>query len=216
MVTDMISTALYPSRKDANDILAWAYEQNPGPWTQHCKVVARAAETIARKSGLDADRAYVSGLLHDIGYYSYKDGIGETCHIYSGYELMLKKGYAASAKICLTHSFPNPDIREYGGGDMNCLEEETAVISNFLSNTTYDDYDRLIQLCDCIGSAQGVCLMEKRIIDVMMRHGYKVFSELTVNKWASYFAIKNAFDKMCGANIYNLFYEELIADIFGG
>jgi predicted hydrolase (HD superfamily) len=69
---------LLPARAEAEELLIWAHEQNPGPWTEHCRVAARAAEVIARKCGLDAERAYISGLLHDIGYYDYKDGTGNS------------------------------------------------------------------------------------------------------------------------------------------
>ena len=56
-----------PSREEAQRLLTWGHDQNPGPWAEHCRVVARAAETIARAVGLDENRAYISGLLHDIG-----------------------------------------------------------------------------------------------------------------------------------------------------
>ena len=77
---------LYPSREEAEKLLSWGSGQSPGPWANHCRVTARAAETIADKCGLDADKAYVSGLLHDTGYYIYRNGKGEKDHIFSGYE----------------------------------------------------------------------------------------------------------------------------------
>jgi len=202
---------LQPTREDANTILAWASIQNPGPWINHCKNVAKAAEAIAHAGGLDTERAYVSGLLHDIGYYAYRGGKGKTCHIYTGYEMMTEKGYPAIARVCLTHSFPHQDIRAYGGADFNCSDEEIAIISKFLSGAVYDDYDKLIQLCDCLGSAEGICLMEKRMLDVTMRHG---FGEFTISRWGSFLELKNYFDKICGLNIYSLFYDELVASIF--
>ena len=201
-----------PSRDEAETLFAWAVEQNPEPWAEHCKVVARTAETIAINSGLDADKAYILGLFHDIGYYNYRNGKGRTCHIFIGYELMMEKGYEAIARICLSHSFPLQDIKAYGGSDMNCTDEEIAFITAFLSETVYDDYDKLIQLCDTLGAAQGVCLLDKRMLNVVMRHGFK---ELTIKKWESYFALKDYFDKKCNENIYNLFRDEIIENIFG-
>lgn len=204
-----------PSREDADELFAKAREQNPGPWVEHCKTAARAAEIIARESGLDAERAYVSGLLHDIGYCEYRNGKGRTSHIYIGYELMAEKGYETIAKICLSHSFPHPhqDVKFYAGSDMkNCSAAELSVIGAFLSETVYDDYDKLIQLCDCLTGTSGVIIMEKRMMDVVMRHG---FNDFTVKKWGSYFALKNYFDKLCGINFYNLFYDEITTGIFG-
>ena len=40
--------------------------ENPGPWKAHSVSVAENARRIADKAnGMDADRAYVLGLLHD-------------------------------------------------------------------------------------------------------------------------------------------------------
>jgi len=200
----------YPSKDEAHSILEWASKQNPGPWINHCKIVAQAAKTIAQACGLDPGLAYALGLLHDIGYYSYRDGKGPTCHIYAGYELMMKKDYPEVARICLTHSFPYQDINAYGGSDMNCTNEELSIVSKVI-HTNYNDYDKLIQLCDCIGSTQGICTMEKRLIDVVMRHG---FGGLTIKRWQAFFDLKEYFNQMCGKNIYKLFYDELADDIF--
>lgn len=202
------------SREEAGKLLSWGGEQNPGPWTDHCKVVARAAETIAHKCGLDTERAYVFGLLHDIGYYAYRDRKGKTSHIYTGYELMTQKGCDDIARICLSHSFPYPckDIKALSSFDANWTDEGLLVINAFLSETTYDDYDKLIQLCDCLGTAQGVVVIEKRLMDVTKRHG---FNDFTIKKWGAFFSLKEYFDKTCGMNIYNLFCDEIKADIFG-
>ena len=200
-----------PSREAANKLLDWAYTQNPGPWVAHCKVVAKAAETIASKCGLDSNRAYISGLLHDIGYYGYREGKGRTCHIYLGYELMMEKCHEAIARICLTHSFPYQNMNAYGGSDMNCSDAELAEIAAFLAKTTYNDYDKLIQLCDCLGTAEGICLMEKRMIGVVSRHG---FNDFTVRRWDAFFALKAYFDDKCSVNIYSLFYDEIHGNIY--
>ena len=200
-----------PTREEAESLFSWALEQNPEPWGEHCRVAARAAETIAKKCGLESDRAYILGLFHDIGYYAYRNGKGRTCHIYIGYELMTDRGYSDIAQICLTHSFPLKDIRAYGGSDMNCSDEEKAAIVSFLSETEYDDYDKLIQLCDNLGTAQGVITMEKRMLGVVMRAG---FNDFTLKKWEAYFALKDYFDKKCGTNVYTLFRDEIISGIF--
>ena len=95
---------------------------------------------------------------------------------------------------------------------IKCSDEEYTFLTAFLSATTYDDYDRLIQLSDCLGTAQGITIIEKRIIDVTKRHG---FHDFTVKKWDAQFALKDYFDKMCGMNIYNLFYDEIKTVILG-
>ena len=208
----MESNVLLPSRAEAEELLIWAHKQNPGPWTAHCRVAGRAAETIAQKCGLDAERAYILGLLHDIGYYSYRDGTGEKDHIFAGYDLMMKKGFENIAKICLSHSFPSNDVREFASSYIKCNEKETDFITAFLAETIYDEYDKLIQLCDSLCLPQGVVVLEKRLVEVVMRKG---FGDFTLNKWGKWFSIKDYFDKMCGINIYNLFYDEIKNNVFG-
>ncbi len=93
------------TREQAEALLLWAEEKNPGPWGNHSRAAGRAAETIARAAGdpaLDPDRAYVSGLLHDIGRY---EGVTHLRHVYAGYALLMDKGEPELARVCLTHSF---------------------------------------------------------------------------------------------------------------
>ena len=58
-----------PSKEEAENLLVWTHGQNPGPWADHSRTVARAEEAIAEKTGMNKHRAYVSGLLHDIDRY---------------------------------------------------------------------------------------------------------------------------------------------------
>ena len=202
---------MLPTKVEAEQLLAWAQECNPGPWVSHCRVAARAAEAIAKKCGLDSEKAYVSGLLHDIGYYSYVDGKGDKDHILAGYDLMVKKGYDDIARICLSHSFSIQDAESISSSYMVFNDEETAFVTNFLTDTVYNDYDKLIQLCDSLCLPQGVVIMEKRLLEVVMRKG---FGDFTLKKWGAFFSLKDYFDKLCGINIYSLFYDEISKDIF--
>jgi len=192
-----------PSRAEAETLLSEAYKQNPGSWADHCRVVARIVETIAHECGLDTQRAYVSGLLHDIGRY---EGVRGLHHIYAGYEMMMRKGYNLIADICLSHSFPFQDIGAYSGGDLDCTQKELDVITKFLSDIVYSDYDKLIQLGDSMGMAEGVCLIDVRILNVVRRYG---FNDFTLKKWESTFSLKRYFDRLCQKNVYDLFYDEI-------
>jgi hypothetical protein len=80
-----------------------------------------------------------------------------------------------------------------------------------LDNIEYNDYDKLIQLCDGISLAEGITLVEIRIVDVVNRYG---FNEHTLNKWKATFEIKKYFDLKCNKNIYELFKDEIIENIF--
>ncbi len=105
------------------------------------------------------------------------------------------------ARISMTHSYPEiPNFGEYIAA-VKCSDERRAFLKSYLDGIVYDDYDRLIQLCDSISLPTGACIIEKRLVDVALRHGMKEFS---VDKWKSFMRIKKKFDDMCGCNIYTL------------
>lgn len=173
-------------------------EMNFGPWKMHSISVAKNAQLIAGKAdGMDSDKAYVFGLLHDIGRRAGNKGI---MHIFDGYDHMMSIGQPEIARICLTHSFPinDPDIFF---GKYDCTPEQKSFLDRFIEQTTYDDYDKLIQLCDAISLPNGACIMEKRFVDVALRHGLPKF---TLTKWKAFMEIKKYFDKKCGCNIYSI------------
>ena len=71
-----------PSEKEAEELLEEAEKLNPGSWTAHCKTAGICARKIAERCrGLDEDKAYVMGLLHDIGR---REGIMDMKHIICG------------------------------------------------------------------------------------------------------------------------------------
>ena len=200
----------YPNREDAHRMLDTAYNVNPGTWREHCKNVARMAETIASHCGMDSEKAYVLGLLHDIGRGEYK-GWNQMHHVLFGYKQLLED-YPEAAKICLTHSFATKDIREYGVDvDLKCTEDELQFIRDYLKKVEYDDYDLLIQLCDSMCLPEGITLLEVRLIDVAGRYGV---NEYVIRRWKKFFEIKNHFDQLCGCNINSLFREEIEISLF--
>lgn len=190
-----------PTKERAEQYLKWAESQNPGLWINHSQVVARSAEAIAKNCELDSNVAYVLGLLHDVGRYK---GVTSMKHMYDGYKLMTKDGYETMAQICITHSFPIKDFSVYAGGPNDCTEEETNEMIKFLSAVTYTDYDLLIQLCDSLSTVTGICLMEKRLMDVAMRYGVKSYSD---TYWKKMFEIRDLFSEKIGKSIYDLFPE---------
>ena len=187
-----------PTNLEAEKLLTEAEQRNPGVWIGHSKTAACCARTIAEQCNiLNADTAYVLGLLHDIGR---REGVTDMRHIIDGYHYMKSLGYDICARICLTHSFPYKDIRSYNGQN-DCATEETEFIKSFLNNAEYDDYDRLIQLCDALALPIGATYIEKRLVDVVIRRGFNV---LTIPKWKAFLELKDYFDKKTGTNIYKL------------
>ena len=186
----------YPDRQTAKDLLKEAAEINPGAWERHCENAAACAEKIAAACGLDSEKAYVLGLLHDIGR---KFLVRDLGHIYYGYKYMLSLGYDQAARVCLTHSFPNQSLAIYIG-KTDIPKEEADEVKDALSSTVCDDYDRLIQLCDALAGSEGVLDIEERMADVKRRYG-----NYPQAQWDKNLELKAYFEAKSGAgSIYDL------------
>ena len=61
----------------------------------------------------------------------------------------------------------------------------------------YDEYDRLIQLCDCLAGAEGVLDIENRMNDVKKRYGF-----YPQDKWNSNMKLKQYFEGKMNKDIY--------------
>ena len=109
---------------------------------------------------------------------------------------MMSLGYDEAARICLTHSFNNHTVDEYIGKP-DVSEEEMEMIKAELARTVYDDYDRLIQLCDSLAGAEGVLDIEDRMNDVKKRYGF-----YPQDKWDSNMRLKRYFEKKMEKDIY--------------
>ena len=188
------------NRIEAAALLDWAHAQNPGPWRAHSLHVARAAGAIAEKCGMDGERAWVLGALHDVGRY---EGVRGLHHAVAGYALLMEKGDPGAARVCVTHSFPDGRL-EHFNGRRDVSPEEEVFLRRFLAENVPDDFDRLIQLCDAICTAQGVCLMEKRLVDVALRHGLEPGLD---EKWRAFLKLRRDFERRMGASVYSLFDE---------
>lgn len=192
-------------RKEAETLLEWASEQNPGPWVDHSKYVALAAERIAielQQNGFDInpDIAYNCGILHDIGRYV---GVTDSIiHSYDGYIFLKEKGYEGNANVAVSHSFPIRlnRIETLNGWDLvpPPMQEEFITILSEMEFTIYDD---LITLCDALAESTGFTIMERRIVSASIRNG--VTADLP-NHWKGYFEIKDQLEGFIGKSIYSL------------
>ncbi len=193
-----------PNVKNVKNWLNEGFKRNPGPWVKHSEVVANAAKIIAKEiDSLNSHTAYIMGLVHDIGRIA---GLTQDRHTIDGYNFLKAKGYEELARICITHCFPNKDINS-NIGEWDCSKKELYFIETYLVNCKYNDYDRLIQLCDCISMGDKYVLIEKRLIDVALRYNLKSKIPLGVPlllKWQKYLEIKNYFENLIDNSIYNL------------
>lgn len=185
----------FPSREEADLILSEAESLNPGLWVAHSRNVARCAEMIASHCNLNPEKAYVLGLLHDVGR---RAGIGQLKHVYFGWKHMNELGYPAVAKVCLTHSY-NTHRFEDDMAKLDVDPEQVEEVKAALAGYEYDDYDRLIQLCDSIATAEGVVDVTERMTDVKTRYG-----SYPQPKWDKNIELLEYFQRKTGRGIYGL------------
>lgn len=191
---------MIPTRAEAERLLKEAESCNPGQWGDHSRVAAHCAEKIAAAcEGMDAEKAYVLGLLHDIGR---RFGVSHMKHISDGYTYMLSLGYDEVAKICLTHSFSIQSIHDYIGR-FDIEDGKVRELEKALAAAEYDDYDRLIQLCDSLAGSEGVMDIEERMSDVKRRYG-----SYPQKKWDANIRLKAYFEEKAGQDIYEVVEKE--------
>ena len=185
------------TRYIAEKALEEAHGANPGPWADHSRYVALACRNIAKRCpSLDADTAYIYGILHDIGRHA---GVSSERHLIDGYRYCVERGWDKAAQICISHAFMIPDI-ETSIGVFDMPEEDKAFMAQFVKDAVYDDYDRLVQLCDALALPTGFCLLEKRFVDVAIRYGTH---PATIDRWKAVLEIKAHFEEIMGRSIYD-------------
>lgn len=187
---------MLPTADEAMRELELAGELNPGPWVKHSVNVGIAARKIAEKiSSLDPEKAYIVGLLHDIGR---RVGIVDIpTHICEGYRYCMEKGWDEAARICMTHSY----LRMQEEFDSEPDNEREKMIREYILHCEADDYDRLIQLCDSLAVDYGFVILEKRFVEVTRRYG---IMEGYIKGWETAFAIKESFEKEMGCSVYDV------------
>jgi putative nucleotidyltransferase with HDIG domain len=188
---------MIPSGEEAKIELQLADELNPGPWIDHCRNVARAAETIAKYCGLDEEKAYILGLLHDIGR---RNGPSAVKHTIDGYRYLLSKHWDEAAEICLTHSYPTKNIY-HDIAKMDITLSDQKEMERFIHNHDYNDYDKLIILCDSLAFSDRLCVLEQRFVDTTIRYGIFPF---TVLRWTATYELKEYFEAIMNCSIYNV------------
>lgn len=187
-----------PTKETAEQVLLEAEQSNLGPWADHSRYVAQACRNIAQHcADLSAERAYILGLLHDIGRYA---GVSQEKHLIDGYRFCVERGWEKAAQICISHAFMIQDINT-SIGKFDVSEAEYLFMKDFVANAVYDDYDRLVQLCDSLALPTGFCILEKRFVDVTIRYGVHT---ATVDRWKKILEIKADFERKIGCSLYKL------------
>ena len=194
-----IITAVSVWRESLFGVIDRASTKQVKEYIFHTTGVAEAASLIAEKAGLNKEKAYVLGLLHDWGKIKSEKETGIP-HFIVGYQEMQKRGWSDVARICLTHSFPEADFdfKDYTSYALPYLQQTKELISQM----TYNDYDRLIQLCDIFFEATTRTSYQRRIACIRERYG--LTSEQTKVLETKAAENKDYFDKKCGCDVYKL------------
>lgn len=186
------------SKQTAEAALQEAAQANPGAWEAHSRYVAEACKNIAEHcKNLSAEKAYSYGLIHDIGRYA---GVTSEKHLIDGYRYCMERGWEKAAQICISHAFMIQDI-DTSIGRFDMSDEDYLFMKKFIANAVYDDYDRLVQLCDALALPTGFCLLEKRFVDVTIRYG---FHPATIERWKKVLEIKTLFEQQMGCSVYDV------------
>lgn len=167
-------------------------------YRSHCCLVACCAEMIAsRLQYLDVQKAYIFGLLHDYGKMICDADSKQYFHGLTGYNEMNKLGFDEVARVCLTHTFPDKDFKytEYTYPEMRKTKK-------ILSSIEYNDYDRLIQLCDLLVTGMSFGTIKERMAYV--KDKYRLPTILIKKRYRQALRLKNYFDRRCGCDVYRL------------
>jgi len=187
-----------PQIREAYKYINEAEEMNPGAWIDHSVWTAKAASIIASYTReLNSEKAFILGLLHDIGR---RNGVFQMRHIIDGYNFMMQEGFPYVARISLTHSYPFKDFNAVFGV-YDCSDSEKIFIKNFIETVEFDEYDKLIQLCDSLAFPTGFCILEQRFVDVSLRYS---INKYTIPKWKATIQIKEEFEEKIGQSIYKI------------
>ena len=99
-----------------------------------------------------------------------------------------------SVMLSMLTAFAQGDVTNYRSQP---LTHNSRLISGFHFGLD----DRLIQLCDALGAAEGFVRLEIRLFDVAIRNG---INEYTIEKWKKFLELKRYFDEKCNIDIYKL------------
>ena len=172
-----------------------------GTWVEHSIRVGQAAERIAKKIGIDSDKAAAMGYLHDIGKIY---GEPYSQHIVKGYEYLKSMGISDEyANVCLTHSYLNNDINCTAGGIPDKDSYKYQFRKDFIENHQYNIYDKIIECCDLFCTAKFMT-MDERLIEIMLRKGAH---DNTVYHITYAQKLKKELEEKMGCNLYSLFPE---------
>ncbi len=169
----------------------------------HVYGTAYAAQEIASKlDGINPQRVFVLGLLHDIG--RIPEQYEKRFHANLGYEYF-KDIDKEVARISLTHMFTLNQIEDYEKIKKAFFDkkEDYDFIKQFLQNNPINETDKIIQLADALTNAYGYVTIEQRNIEYIKRHGSSIPESVLRNMHT----LKKYFDELLKTDVYQILKE---------
>jgi len=155
---------------------------------------------LRKLCGIDAEKAYICGLLYDIGRIKGNTGVR---HTIDGYNFLKEQDYEEFSRICITHAFITKDVTNTIG-EYDLTNNEYDFVRRYLGEITFDEYDKLIQLADSMALPDRIVLVETRLMDVCLRYG---MDERALENTKGIYRIQMEIEEKLGHSIYKLFPE---------
>lgn len=133
------------------------------PHAEHILIVALSAAVVAHQICKDDEfvsRAFICGLLHDIGRYIVDEKASKYPHTIAGYERCMKLKISFVAPICLTHAIldyaSHQEYPDYTDVQLDWVNEK-------MSHITRSFYDDLVMLIDLHCRGDQVMKIQDRL-----------------------------------------------------
>ena len=128
-------------------------------WAGHCRAVARVAQKIAAAVAghhtTSPERAYIFGLLHDIGRHRTHHPVR---HGLEGYRLLSGNGHEREARVCVSHL-------------LHALDPETAAAYGVLGETLPQTLEeKIIPLADFLVEGNRPTTLDARCASLRRRY----------------------------------------------
>ncbi len=172
-------------------------------WLTHSFYVADIAKAIANEMGLDGEFAYTAGLFHDIGRLTPQTCKSGTFHEVEGYKLLTEMGFPDIGRFCITHGalIKTDKISYLEDPNTDLSNDDKKLCIEFLKSIEYNDYDKIIQLADCMAVKEGYVILEQRILDLIRRRGNPSY-------WSNYFKdiykLKKEIEEKINKSVYKV------------
>jgi hypothetical protein len=170
---------------------------------KHSINVAKAAKIISsRIESLDAERAFILGLIHDIGKI-FLNSEEKYKHPLWGYRKLIGIDKEA-AEICISHPFPQfDDCSEYVNFFCRYDKKESEYVLEILRGVSCDSiYIKLVQVCDKLASKDGFVSIEKKFD--WYKEKYGVSNSFLNSNYLALIGKKAELEFLAKINIYSL------------